>query len=167
MSAMNKWLRKCRLPLECLSYVAVIGGIGLFFLQQQSVHRAQRVETAMLFVQLENEPAFAEARAALEAPWRQVDMSQLRPTEGGRAQLQLTVTRQVADERIEKVADFYSSVLACRASETCEAEVTDQFFRTSIEGFYCAYDVRLARIAQRLNRPDYADALRAYSVGCD
>lgn len=163
---MNKWLRRFRLPLECLSYIAVIGGIGLFFLQQQSVHRAQRVETAMQFVQLENEPAFTEARAMLEAPWRQVDMSQLRPTQGGRAQLQLTVTRQVGDEPIEKLADFYASVLACRASGICETEVIDQFFRTNISGFYCAYDVRLARIAQRLNRPDYAAALRAYS-DCD
>lgn len=161
---MNRWLEYPRLLLECLSYVVVIVGIGLFFVQQETARRAQQVEMAMRFVQLESESTFAEAREALEAPWRTVNMSQVAPTEDGRAKLKATVTESVGDEKIEQLTEFYLSVLDCRSAEICDAKVIDRFFRSDISGFYCLYDVRLASIAERLNRPTYADPLRDYAT---
>lgn len=169
MRPLSKWAEWIRFTLECLSYIIVIGGVFLFFWQQREARHAQRIDTAMLFVSLENSEAYMGARQTLEAPWRGFDVEafmQSRPSESGIAAMKLRVTRDVPDDAVERVADFYSSVIGCRNQRICDDTVIDQFFRNTVNGFYCAYDVRLRRIGRRLNRHSYADDLRIYAGTC-
>ncbi|HYG29616.1 MAG TPA: hypothetical protein VD887_05305 [Allosphingosinicella sp.] len=169
MPAVSRRVERIRVTLECLSYVTVIAGIFLFFVQQREVENARRVETALLFVSLENDEAYTRARETLTAPWQRVDMSRImaaRPSRDTIHRLKLEVTRDVPDASIENVYEFYSSVVGCRDHGLCDRTIIDQFFRRGVSGFYCTYDVRLAQIGRRLNRPDYGRDLQSYAGSC-
>ena len=49
----------------------------------------------------------------------------------------------------------------------CDSTLIDQFFRHNINLFYCAYEERLKRIGERLNRSDYGAEMRGYAGPCD
>lgn len=167
---MRPWVEPLRITLECLSYAAVIGGVFFFFIQQSDSRRARRIETALSFVQLEKDPSYAAALAALADPWQQVDMSKVmaaNPSAEALARLKLSVTRDVPDAPVEHVAEFYASVVGCREIGACDATLIDQFFKRNINLFYCAYDGRLKRIGRRLNRDDYGAEIQRYAGSCD
>lgn len=166
---MKPWVERFRITLECLSYIAVICGVFFFFIQQADSKRTRSIENALAFVALENDESYVDARAALAAPWRKVDMSRLmasNPSDEALAELKLSVTADVPDETVERVAEFYSSVAGCRESGLCDPTLIDQFFKRNVNLFYCAYDERLKRIGSRLNRPDYADEIGDYAGRC-
>jgi hypothetical protein len=166
---MKPWVEPFRITLECLSYVAVVSGVFFFFIQQSDAKRTRSIENALAFVALENDSNYVDARTALAAPWQKVDMSEVmaaNPSKEMLAQLKLSVTRDVPDPTVEKVAEFYSSVAGCRESGVCDSTLIDQFFKRNINLFYCAYDERLKQIGKRLNRDDYAVEMQRYAGSC-
>lgn len=170
-----------RFWLECLAHAAVIVSVPFIALQLLAQERAQaadeaqqqriqRVNNAMSFIQMGNDPERTAVRAILSEPWEKIDVSALmeaNPTPEGLNRAKLAVTNKVRDGDIEKLSDFYNAVLLCRNSDSCDKKLIDAFFQVDVSGFYCAYDLRLADIAQRLNRPDYAANLKAYAGGCE
>jgi hypothetical protein len=169
MPAMSHRLERLRFGLECLSYVAVIAGIFLFFVQQGDSKRVRRIETAMLFVSLANEDRYARARAEVVRPWRDFDMAQLKSLASSRAtrdRLKLAVTKDLDESSIETLVEFYTSIVSCRNDRLCDGAIIDRFFKRDISFFYCLYDVQLRQIARRLDRPEYGSELMRYGGSC-
>ncbi|MBY0285461.1 MAG: hypothetical protein K2W81_16070 [Sphingomonas sp.] len=157
-----------RTLIETASHVAVIVAIPFFFLQQNADRNSRREASSMEFIMLAND-RYSDVISTLSKPWESVDIADLlknNPTKEGVAQAKFAITESVLDSDIEKVGEFYKSVLICRRAKHCDQKLIDDFFRTNIVGFYCSYDVRLDRIASRLNRPDYATDLQAYAGRC-
>lgn len=154
--------------IETAAHVAVIVAIPFFFLQQDADRKSGRKESAMQFIMLASDK-YSEVISTLTKPWEAINLTeflQSNPTKAGIAQAKLAITEDVADADIEKMTEFYKSVLICRSAKHCDQKLIDDFFRTNIVGFYCSYDERLLRIATRLNRPDYAADLKAYAGRC-
>lgn len=181
MSVAGPRLQRLHFVLECLSFGAVILAVPFFFIQQyreqnrqaeerQVQHQILRAEAAMGFIQMANDSERWQVRAALTAPFENVDadaMMARNPSAEDLARDKLLITKDVRRADIEKMADFYKSVLLCRSAGHCDRKLIDDFFQDEISSFYCAYDIRLAGISKALNRPDYSDDLKAYSGNCE
>ena len=177
---MNLVINRTRKALECLSHLAVILGVPLFFWQlsvqketqrtQESVQRKfQRADNSMRFIELSNSEYIAEIRSVLAEPWENLNVSALidqNPSEQSLERAKKAVVEQVRDRDIENLTDFYKAVLLCRNQEYCDKKLIDDFYRLEVDGFYCAYEGRLQLIAERLNRPDYAVDLKNYAGRC-
>lgn len=159
MPKVRRFLSGLRWVLECASYLAVISGVFFFFWTQAAARKAQQVEMAMRFVTLSSEPAYAEARERLIAPFRGYDMRVIAPGAAPR------IAGEAPIEMVERMKDFYSSVLSCRGV-LCDRDVIDQFFREDINSFYCFYRDQIAEIGAVSNRPDYREDLRRYTGDC-
>jgi hypothetical protein len=154
--------------IETISHIAVTVAIPLFFVQQALQERSHRAENAMQFIAMANDK-YSDVISALSEPWEAIDVSALKrnnPTPEGMAQAKFAVMHDVRDRDIERLTEFYKAVLICRRGGYCDPKLIDDFFRTNITFFYCAYDVRLDSIAKRLNRPDYVTEVKAYAGNC-
>ncbi len=172
---------RLRFWLECAAHAAVIVSVPFIALQLVAQERAraadearqqqsQRANASMSFIQMANDSERTSVRAILSEPWEKLDVEKLleaNPTPEGLRQAKIAVTNTVQDRDIEKLTEFYKAVLLCRNARHCDQKLIDDFFRTDITGFYCAYDHRLTDIAGRLNRPDYVDDLKAYAGSCE
>lgn len=181
MSLAAPRLQRLRFVLECLSFVAVILAVPFFFIQQyreqnrqaeerRAQHQNLRAEAAMGFIQMANDAERWQVRAALTAPFENVDVEAMmarNPSAEDLARDKLLLTQNVRRADIEKMTDFYKSVLLCRNAGHCDGKLVDDFFQDEISSFYCAYDVRLEGISKSLNRADYSDDLKAYSNNCE
>lgn len=178
---MTSRLEKARCWIETIAHVAVILGVPIFAIQYWTEARnretqdaaqltSQRADLTMRYIQMENDSERTSLRGRLSAPWDGVNVKALmaaNPTRAGLAHAKESITTAVKDQDIDQMVEFYEGVVHCRNANFCEQKLTDSFFKDEISDFYCAYEPRLPKIAENLNRSDYAQAIRDYAGSCD
>ncbi len=158
--------------LEVVASLAVIAGVPLFLIQQQTEVRAGQVASALEFVKLHNVGQIGDVRAKVSRPWADIDVgafARQHPSPAAIIKMERDVmaSSNVTRSDLMQLTDFYNSVLSCRNRDICDKTAIDIAFAEPIAGLYCTYQASLADIARSLNSPHYLDDIRAYVGSCD
>lgn len=166
-----RWGRRIVRLMQILSLLSIIPAAIFFLIEQRASRRAAQVQYSMALIEQANTGEILALRTKLAKPWYPIDLGALassRPSDAAMAKLKRDTLEGAAidDADVIQMADFFRTGLLCRKTGVCAQDVFDTFFCEETRGFYSLYDLRLAPIAGRINRPDAFVPLAEYAEQC-
>jgi hypothetical protein len=166
------WFKTIK-TLEALSYVVIIAGIAIFFIQQHEEFEKTRLTATLDYVGRFNSDYLANFRYRLLAPWydyaddlttiEQIGQVQRSTLEAFVMKLVDKYTEEGGQKDLRPavfaVVDFYDQLIICDENQICDRNTLRAYFSANAKNFFCLYRPLIEFHRSRMAIPDYGKRL--------
>jgi hypothetical protein len=166
--------------LERASWIWIVLGVPLFFVEHHLQLERDRATATLEFVKRYQDSQIVSERFALLAPWMQYNIEEFRLAKPSPQAIEDLVLKLVnasptsgprdMREAIFSIVDFYETLQICVNAGRCDPALAVSYFGQYAKQFYCLYKPYIFKLRHDQNIPTYARRLEQLAEGegaCD
>ena len=167
-----KWLKPYMLPLEALSYLSVILGIGFAALEYGGQADAKREQNALDFLQQFHEASLTETRLRLQVYWLEMPVTQISGKPGSAGVIDALALAQIfpggggkGSTDLIRLVERLDVIATCVQRDICDRTIIRQQLGDYAANLLCLYRAPLERLRKDYALPDLGRATVAVLSG--
>jgi hypothetical protein len=159
--------------VERITWIIVIFGIPLFFVEQYLQIQREKVSATLEFMKKYQDAHLVSQRFILLEPWTQYDLQTLRlanPSTRAMDDLVIALINKSAGssrdmrEAIFNIVDFYDTLELCIRAGRCDRKLAIAYFQGYAKQFFCLYSPYIQRLKNQQSMPEYGSRLERFAV---